>query len=163
MSPEERFLAHIDLHKGILFKIAKMYASKAVSKDDLVQEMLYQLWKSYDKFRGESEFKTWLYRVCLNTVLLIYKAESKQPDPKEIQIQEQINITNEDDDKLTYFYNAVKKLNEVEKALIFYFLEGLNHKEIARNMGISEVNTRVKLLRTKDKLKEIIKSQGYEF
>ena len=69
----------------------------------------------------------------------------------------------EEESKLAHFYRAVKTLNMVEKALILLFIEGQSHKQIAANLGLSEVNTRVKLNRTKNKLKILIKNQGYEF
>ena len=64
---------------------------------------------------------------------------------------------------MAHFYRAVKKLNKIEKAIILFFIEGLSHKEIASNLGLTEVNTRVKLNRTKIKIKTLIKNQGYEF
>ena len=67
------------------------------------------------------------------------------------------------ENQLNHFYKAVQKLNPVEKALIFLFLEGKSHKEIGEDLGSSEGNARVKLNRTKDKLQQIIKENGYEF
>ncbi|MGO1597409.1 MAG: RNA polymerase sigma factor, partial [Sphingobacterium sp.] len=69
----------------------------------------------------------------------------------------------EKDLQLVHFYKAVKELNKIEKALILQFIEGLSGKEIAKNLGLSEINVRVRTNRTKNKLQEIIKRQGYEF
>ena len=65
--------------------------------------------------------------------------------------------------KLEIFYKAAKALNPIEKALIFYFMEGMSHREIGSLLGITENNARVKLNRTKEKLQSIIKTNGYEF
>ena len=73
------------------------------------------------------------------------------------------NESDQKEEKLAYLYKAVQELNAVEKALIFLFLENQSHKEIAENLGISEVNARVRLNRTKEKLQIIIKKNGYEF
>ncbi|HUH25771.1 MAG TPA: sigma-70 family RNA polymerase sigma factor [Flavobacterium sp.] len=153
-------------HKGILYKISRMYFDRIEDQEDLIQEMTFQLWKSYQNFNGNSLFSTWMYRVCLNTALTFFKKEDRKQDKYELQE----NYDQVDDDhsvhkeeQLKYFYSAVQELNKVEKALIFLFLEGMNHKAISENLGISEVNARVKLNRTKEKLQTIIKKNGYEF
>ncbi|HLV52059.1 MAG TPA: sigma-70 family RNA polymerase sigma factor [Flavobacterium sp.] len=156
----------MEKHKGILYKISRMYFDHLEDQEDLIQEMTFQLWKSYQNFNGNSLFSTWMYRVCLNTALTFFKKEDKKQDKYEFSE----NYDSADDDhsaykeeQLKYFYDAVQELNKVEKALIFLFLEGMSHREIAENLGISEVNARVKLNRTKEKLQTIIKKNGYEF
>lgn len=163
---EKDFLNLMEKHKGILYKISRMYFDHTEDQQDLIQEMTFQLWKSYQNFSGKSLFSTWMYRVCLNTALTFFKKEDKKQDKYELHE----NFDKADDDhsgykeeQLRYFYDAVQELNKVEKALIFLFLEGMNHREISENLGISEVNARVKLNRTKDKLQTIIKKNGYEF
>lgn len=163
---EKEFLSLIEQHKGILYKVSRLYFDQIEDQQDLIQEMTFQLWKSYQNFKGNSQFSTWMYRVCLNTALTFFKKEDKKQDKYELHE----NYDKEDDDynnykeeQLKYFYDAVQELNKVEKALIFLFLEGMSHREISENLGISEVNARVKLNRTKDKLQTIIKKNGYEF
>lgn len=163
---EQEFLARIQTHKGILYKIAKMYMDNRDDQDDLFQEMICQLWKSYDSFRGDSQFSTWMYRVAVNTAIASFKKEKKKPDKFEITTN---NIGEHDEDsglqelQIDHFYKALHKLDKIEKALVFYHLEGYSHIEIGSNLGISEGNARVKLSRAKTKLKEIIQKQGYEF
>lgn len=163
---QKQFLELVEQHKGILHKISRMYFDTAEDREELIQEMTYQLWKSYTNFKGGSQFSTWMYRVCLNTALTFFKTESKKKN--QFEHKDQIDIVDDDsseekEEQLKYFYDAVQELNKVEKALIFLFLEGQNHKEIATHLGISEVNARVKLNRTKEKLQTIIKKNGYEF
>ena len=163
---EQEFLHLLQKHKGILYKISRMYMDNDDDRNDLIQEMSYQLWKSYQGFEGNSQFSTWMYRVCLNTALTFFKKEQK--NIKTDEIRESFDKLDDDysyekENQLTYFYDAVKELNKVEKALIFLFLEGKSHKEIGQDLGISEGNARVKLNRTKDKLQLIIKNNGYEF
>lgn len=135
-------------------------------QNDLVQEIVLQLWKSYERFEGNSQFSTWMYRVSLNTALTYFKKEKKQSE--RYTFLENVDKIDEHDSvekevQLELFYKAVQELNKVEKALIFLFLEGQSHKEIGQNLGITEGNARVKLNRTKDKLQTIIKNYGYEF
>ncbi len=165
---EKEFLERMNQHKGILFKVSRLYMDKHEDQEDLYQELVCQLWKSYSNFKGESQFSTWMYRVCLNTAISYFKKDSKvskitfrldiaeyklRRDDSDLEIENQVN----------YLYKAIHELNDVEKALIFLYLEGFSHQEIGHNLGISEGNARVKLNRTKNKLQEIIKKNGYEF
>ncbi|MDV6169674.1 sigma-70 family RNA polymerase sigma factor [Flavobacterium sp. DG1-102-2] len=163
---EQEFLSIIEKHKGLLHKVSRMYMDEPEDREDLFQEIVLQLWKSYGTFRGDSQVSTWMYRVAVNTALTFFKKEKKKPDNArmhpEMDIKDDTD-TSHKETQLDYFYKAVQQLNQVEKALIFLFLEGQSHKEIGSNLGITEVNARVKLNRTKDKLQEIIKKQGYEF
>ncbi|CAM3382552.1 sigma-70 family RNA polymerase sigma factor [Empedobacter stercoris] len=160
------FLELIEQHKGILHKVAKMYMDDADDQNDLMQEIVLQLWKSFERFEGNSQFSTWMYRVSLNTALTYFKKEKKKTDThtfiENIDRVDEVD-SREKETQLELFYKAVHELNKVEKALIFLFLEGQSHKEIGANLGITEGNARVKLNRTKDKLQIIIKKYGYEF
>ena len=163
---EQQFLNHIEKNKAAIIKVSRMYMDKLEDQQDLFQEIVLQLWKSYGSFRQESLFSTWLYRVAINTALIYLKKDKRRPDNQELS--HEVDLADEQDqsnkeEQLRYFYQAVQQLNAVEKALIFLFLEGQSHREIASNLGISEVNARVKLNRTKEKLQQIIKTQGYEF
>lgn len=165
---EKEFLDRINDHKGILFKVAKLYMDVKSDQEDLYQEMVCQLWRSYHTFRGSSQFSTWMYRVCLNTAITFFKKDS-QIIKKTFRLgEEELRLQSEESDleieqQVDYLYKAIHQLNDVEKALIFLYLEGFSHQEIGVNLGISEGNARVRLNRTKNKLQEIIKGKGYEF
>jgi len=165
---EKEFLERINDHKGILYKVAKLYMDTKTDQEDLYQEMICQLWKSYNSFKGTSLFSTWMYRVCLNTAITYFKKDSKRSRSTFSLNGEEHYLRNEEgcleiENQITYLYKAIHELNDIEKALIFLFLEGFSHQEIGINLGISEGNARVKLNRTKNKLQEIIKRNGYEF
>jgi RNA polymerase sigma factor (sigma-70 family) len=163
---EKEFLARIESHKGILYKVSKMYMDNPDDQDDLFQEIICQLWKAYDSFRNESQFSTWMYRVAVNTAIVFFKKEKRKVDNYALSsddIKEELSDSEIKESQINHFYLAVNKLDKIEKALVFYHLEGYSHKEIGDNMGISEGNARVKLNRTKNKLKETIEKQGYGF
>lgn len=163
---ETIFLALINQHKAIIHKVSKMYMNHVEEQRDLFQEIVMQLWKAYPTFKGNSKFSTWMYRVALNTALVYFKKDNRKVDKTPLDENIDIIDTNENEikeEKLAYLYKAVQELNAIEKALIFLFLENQSHREIAENLGISEVNARVKLNRTKEKLQFIIKKNGYEF
>lgn len=166
MIKQREFLKLIEQHKGILNKVSKMYMQDHDDQNDLMQEIILQLWHSYDRFKGNSQFSTWMYRVALNTALTYFKKEKRKSNQFTFLDNVDQPIENESEDKevqLKLFYRAVHELNKVEKALIFLFLEGQGHKDIALNLGITEGNARVKLNRTKEKIQTIIKKYGYEF
>ncbi|PTT27011.1 RNA polymerase subunit sigma-70 [Chryseobacterium sp. HMWF028] len=159
-SLEQEFISQIEQHKGILFKISKMYMTEKDDRDDLFQEITYQLWKAFPGFRGESEFSTWLYRIALNTAIIFLKSEKRRSFiangdfSNQIIVQEDYDYRKEE--RLTEMYKAIHLLNPIDKAFIFYYLEDFSGKQIAEQMGISEVNARVKMNRAKNKLKDIL-------
>lgn len=165
---ERTFLDQIEKHKGILYKVSKMYMDNQEDQNDLYQEIILQLWKSYTRFQGQSQFSTWMYRVALNTAITYFKKAKHVVERNEAFDDKVKNLQSSEVDmvvesQVQYLYNAIYLLNDVEKALIFLYLEGFSHQDIGNNLGISEGNARVKLNRTKSKLQEIIKDQGYEF
>ncbi|MCD9618929.1 RNA polymerase sigma factor [Chryseobacterium gleum] len=164
---ETTFLKLVNRHKGIVYKASRIYADSVEDREDLQQEILIQLWKSYQNFKGNSEFSTWMYRVAINTAITYLKKE-KQRSGSHTEVPHHFEVQQEDynpakDRQLEIFYSAVQELNPLEKAVIFYFMEGMSHKEIGNNLGLSEGNARVKLSRTKEKIQQIIKKSGYEF
>nr|WP_256439384.1 sigma-70 family RNA polymerase sigma factor [Pedobacter sp. SYSU D00823] len=155
----------IKKHKGLLVKVARMYMDNSQDQQDLQQEIIIQLWKSFNTFKGTSEFSTWMYRVAINTAISYFKKEKKQANTFSHQEPPDLPLSEYDtsaDRRMAFFYQAVHQLKPVEKAVIFYMLEGLAHKEIGRNLGISEGNARVKLNRAKEKLQNILKDKAYE-
>ena len=157
---EKEFLEQIEKHKGVIFKISKMYMDNFDDQKDLFQEITFQVWKAYPSFEGKSQFSTWLYRVALNTAIIFLKSEKKRSFIKNEEVENfKIVADDYDDDqekKLAKMYKGIQQLNEIDKALIFYYLQDYSGKEIAENMGITEVNARVKLNRAKEKLKQLI-------
>jgi RNA polymerase sigma-70 factor (ECF subfamily) len=143
-----------------------MYFDKPEDQQDLVQEIILQLWKSLNSFEGKSEFSSWMYRVALNTAIVFFKKEKRKQDNFTIIKNEPIDnevYDSEKDQQLVHFYKAVNQLTKIEKAIIILLIDGYSGKKIAENLGLSEVNVRVKIKRTKNKLQKIIKTQGYEF
>ena len=157
----------VGAHKGILYTICRLYQDVEADRRDLLQEIMAQLWVSYDSFRGESAFSSWMYRVALNTAIVFLKKGRREsgrvvhgayPD-----LAEELRPVREEQERLAIFYRAVGQLDRLEKALIFLYMEGHAGKDMAEILGISHVAVRVKLSRVKDKLQTIIKTMGYEF
>ncbi|ASW73179.1 RNA polymerase sigma70 factor [Chryseobacterium piperi] len=162
---QQEFLEKIEKHKGIIFKISKMYMDHKDDRDDLFQEIIGQVWKAYPDFEGQSEFSTWLYRIALNIAIVFLKSEKKRgfitnEDFSNYKVI-QDDYDDEKEEKLADMYKAIHQLNPIDKAFIFYYLEDFSGKEIAEQMGISEGNVRVKMNRAKNKLKDILSSNNY--
>lgn len=159
-SLEKEILSKIEKHKGVIFKISMMYMDNEDDRKDLFQEIVYQSWKSYENFQGKSEFSTWLYKIALNTAMVVLKKEKKRDFISHQEI-ETLNVHHEGyndkiDEKMKMMYSAIRQLSPIDKILIFYFLEDYSGKQIADQLGISEGNVRVKMNRAKTKLKELI-------
>jgi RNA polymerase sigma factor (sigma-70 family) len=164
---DTRFLQLIEENKGILYKISKIYEDDPEDRDDLLQEMILQLWLAFDSFRGESKFSSWMYRVALNTAIVFFKKQKRRPDNEQLphsfdQAEEQ-SAAGEKEEQLGIFYKAVQQLGKVEKALIYLYMENQPYEEIAVTLGITPGNVRVRLNRIKNRLKEIIKKMNYEY
>ncbi|MEZ4858208.1 MAG: sigma-70 family RNA polymerase sigma factor [Flavobacteriaceae bacterium] len=157
---EHRFVSQLEENQNIVHKICRLYTNDSDSHKDLFQEITIQLWKAYPKFRGESKFSTWMYRVALNTAITLYRKSKRSVSTQDFE-GISFKITSEEydpqiEEQLQLMYNAVKTLSDIDKALVFLYLENKNYKEIADTLGITEVNARVKMNRIKDKLRTIL-------
>jgi RNA polymerase sigma-70 factor (ECF subfamily) len=157
---EQSFVQQLKSNQNIIHKICRLYTNGEDEHKDLFQEITIQLWKAFPKFRGDSKFSTWAYRVALNTAITLYRKSIrtvKTVDYENHQFyisQEDYNY--EDEERLKLMYQAVYQLNDIEKALVFMYLEEKDYGEISETLGISEVNARVKMNRIKGKLKKIL-------
>ena len=126
----------------------------------MFQEITIQLWKAYPKFRGDSKFSTWAYRVALNTAITLYRKSKRSVPTIEFEgrnhFMNEVDYNYEEEEQIKLMYKAVYLLNDIEKALVYMYLEDKDYQEIAETLGISEVNARVKMNRIKGKLKKIL-------
>lgn len=159
-SLEQSFVVLLKENQNIIHKICRLYTSGEDEHNDLFQEIAIQLWKAYPKFRGDAKFSTWAYRVGLNTAITLYRKSTRTIATTAMEEQKQF-VTSEDynyeeEEQLKLLYKAVQQLNDIEKALVFMYLEEKDYQEIAETLGITEVNARVKMNRIKGKLKKIL-------
>ena len=158
---ETKFLLDFENNQGIVHKVCRIYTTDSDAHKDLFQEITIQLWKNYSKFRGDSKFSTW-YRVALNTAISLYRKSSKRIKTEDYSdIEYKIQSVEYDDNQelqLKALYAAIHQLNDIDKALIFLYLEDKPFKEISITLGISDINARVKMNRAKEKLRTILLS-----
>lgn len=153
-------MTELEDNQNIVHKVCSLYTNNSDAHNDLFQEITIQLWKAYPKFRGESKFSTWMYRVALNTAITLYRKSKKQVRTQDYNDfiykikSDEYDETQERQLKL--MYDALKHLGDIDKALVFLYLEDKDYGEISETLGISEVNARVKMNRIKKKLRTIV-------
>ncbi len=154
---KSNFLEILKQHEKILFKVSNAYCKDPEDRKDIIQDIIIQLWSSFDKYNPNYKFSTWIYRIALNVAISHYRKEHKRKGSLVSIDEELIEITeNEDDDndsdleKLNYFISDLDKLN---KALILLYLENYSHHDISGILGISATNVATKINRIKKRLK----------
>ena len=161
MDKKERFIKVIKDNEGLIFKVATLYTNNLQDKEDLCQEIVFQLWKSFDSFNEMSKLSTWMYRVAMNTAIYNLKSSKKQVNtsPIDLTTLRFADVTDQlEEDRLKLLYEHIQMLNLFEKGIILLFLEGKSHQEIAEFIGITISNVGTKISRIKEKLKsQIIK------
>jgi len=164
VSNDPDFLALIFENKGIILKICHLYCPDKQAREDLTQEIVYQLWRSAKSYDRERRFSTWMYRVALNVAISFYREGRRRIDAIPLS-QFHVEIENDPDDddvykeRTAWLQNCIKELKEFDRALILLYFEEKSHKEIAEILGLSETNIATKISRIKEKLKQCILSK----
>ena len=162
---QDEFLELINQHRGMLHKVCNVYCHSEQDRQDMFQEIIIQLWKAYPRFRGDSKFSTWLYRIALNTAISDLRKQQRRV--KMIYTEEApFNISADDKDsekeeQLQQLYKAIAGLSEIEKAIVMLYLEDKSYDEMEEILGINQNNLRVKMNRVKEKLRKLTKSVEY--
>ncbi|NQV78668.1 MAG: sigma-70 family RNA polymerase sigma factor [Lutibacter sp.] len=157
---EHKFISEFQENQNIIHKVCRIYTNNQDAHNDLFQEITIQLWKAYPKFRGDSKLSTWMYRIGLNTAITLYRKSKRSIVTQDFDsVLHRIQSTdydNTEEEQLKLMYKAIYQLSDIDKALIFLYLEDKNYKEISDTIGISEVNARVKMNRIKTRLRTIL-------
>ncbi len=151
-------------HMGIIYKICNLYATEE-DRDDLKQEIIYQLWKSYPTYRGDSKFQSWMYRVALNTAMLGLRARKikyTSLSDHALEISEDPYEQKDEEIRIKQLYKQISKLKDLDKTIIFLYLEQCSYDEIAEITGISTKNVSVRLVRIREKLRSQLQIQTTE-
>lgn len=123
---------------------------------DLYQEIMLQAWKSYKRFKGDSKFSTWLYRVSLNTVLS-FRRKTTPVKTQDLSTLNVAAVESRPADEVEALYAAIRQLSEIDRMIITLHLDGYATEEIADIAGLTSGNVRVKLHRIKNTISEILK------
>jgi RNA polymerase sigma factor (sigma-70 family) len=151
----QAFLDTIDKHKGLLYKVAGLYTDNRHDREDLYQEILYRLWKSFDSFEGRSGIGTWMYRVAMNTAIHFLKQQKRRPRVTGLPAE---NLACDDDasveERFAVMHQHIGRLGLLDKGIVMLYFEGKSYEEIATIMGLSPSNVGTRLSRIRDKLKK---------
>lgn len=165
---KNEFKKIVDQYNGILYKIGRSYTTEEADFKDLYQEMLIQLWKSFERFKGESKISTWIYRVALNTALTYQRNRKRRPASSDIEnfkfadsSQEGIINANKKEAKIELLYHCINQLKKDDRAIILLSLEGNKYEEIADITGLTTSHVGVKIKRIKDRLQRLLKENHY--
>ena len=154
----EMFVKLISEHKGIIFKICNSYCYDKNSREDVAQEIIYNLWKSFQTYNRELKFSTWMYRIALNVAISFYRKEKRQKHSTPVAndavfIEEKTNDEKETQEQLALLFGFISALKEIDRSIILLYLDDKSYKEIAAITGITESNVSTRINRIKDKLK----------
>lgn len=141
--------------------VCKAYYPVDEDQKDAFQDIILQLWKSYDTFRGEAKVSTWIYKVSLNTLLTKLRSDQRKVVTASISIADKLPVTMADDD-IELLKSIISSLKELDKAIVILYLEGYKNKEIAGMLNLTPTNVSTRLNRIKAELKEKFKRAHYE-
>lgn len=165
ISPDkELFTQLIQDNKGIIYKVCNSYCNNNEDRDDLAQEIVYHVWKSFAGFNYEYKFSTWLYRIALNVAISFYRKEKKSinkvffsdghdPGLHATALWEESTAENGNEQQLALLFQFINELKEIDRSVMLLYLDDKTYKEIAAIIGISESNVATKINRIKEKLK----------
>ncbi len=159
MDKKEIFIAAIKSNEGLIYKTASVYTNSIEDRNDLVQEIIYQLWKSFDSFDQRSALSTWMYRIAMNVAIYHLKTAKRKIATVPLDglfLDPQDTVDNGLEEKLNLFRQHINNLNLLDKGIVMLYLEEKSYEEIAQITGISETNVGTKIFRIKEKLKKQI-------
>lgn len=157
MSKNEQndFLSLVDENQKIITKYCLMYTNEVMTFEDLYQETIYNLWKSYQSFKGNCKSSTWVYRVTINTCITYIRLKYKRG--QQLKLIKCINVPDEAhaDENKKELYRMISRLSLIDRSIVMLWLDEKSYSEIAETLGMSETNVGSRLNRAKDKLKQM--------
>ncbi|MEP6844540.1 MAG: sigma-70 family RNA polymerase sigma factor [Panacibacter sp.] len=156
---KEEFLRLIHDNSGIIFKVCNAYCITVQDREDLAQEIIYNLWKSIRSFDNSYKFSTWMYRVALNVAISFYRKESKSMPIVSLsehatEIEDKTTEQQKTEEKSRLLQQFISELKPLERALMLLYIDGKSYTEIAEILGITETNTATKISRIKNNLRQ---------
>jgi RNA polymerase sigma-70 factor (ECF subfamily) len=155
----------IQEHKGVILKVVRVNAANAEDRNDLFQEIAFQVWRSIPSFQERAKVSTWIYRVALNTAMIWHRSQkkhrhSREPlcvanEPSDSDTTPSESLENQEE--LDWLYEEIRKLPTVERSLALLYLDARSYQEIAEILGISTTHVGVKLNRLKKHLGDAYK------
>jgi RNA polymerase sigma factor (sigma-70 family) len=151
---QNTFQILVEEHKRILYKVCNAYCNHPDSREDLAQEIIVQLWRSFANYDSQRRFSTWMYRIALNVAISFHRRESIRThhvisDEQRLLLTASETETQPEEIRLLYAFTET--LDPLNKALLLLYLDQHPYQEIAAILGISPSNVATKLSRLKSK------------
>jgi RNA polymerase sigma-70 factor (ECF subfamily) len=161
----ERFLAAIEPHRRILYKVARAYGRSVEEREDIVQETVVQLWRAYPRYDPAFRFTTWMYRIALNSAISWRRRERTQtqhlhPEGEELLAGVAAADSDEDAD-VVLLYRCIERYADLDKALLMLYLDGQEQREIASVLGLTPTNVATRIGRLKERLRADFRAAGH--
>ena len=157
---EKSFVKLVNENQGLIHKVCILYETDQEARNDLFQEIVLQLWKSFPTFRGEAKITTWMYRIALNTAISGLRKLGRKIKTEELE-EFHFNISDNTEDNFEENFQklqwAIRQLSEIERAMIMMALDEVPYDEIAENIGITQNNVRVRMNRIREKIRTLIR------
>lgn len=154
---QQFFQETIEQYKGILLRIARVYCPSEEDRQDLIQEMMIQIWRSLHKYNDQFKMSTFLYRISLNVAISYYRRNKTRTDQQEILNEQTLQIPADDssgnEQQLKLLQQFIGELKEIDKALMLLYLEDKTYADIAEILGITISNVGTKVGRIKANLR----------
>ena len=162
---QQFFREIVERHKGILYNVARVYCANESDRQDLVQEIMIQVWRSVHKYDDRFKISTWLYRIALNVAISYYRKNSPIANRFRVLDEQTSTIPTEAEgetaQQLNLLEQFISELKELDKALMLLYLEEKSHAEIGEILGLSASNVGTKIGRIKDKLRTRFSNQNH--
>ena len=161
---QDRFVALLEEHKKILYKVASSYCRNPADRQDLVQEMVVALWKSFGRYDDRYPFSTWMYRIALNVAISFYRSEVRRTRhtvaarDSVLEIETAASESAAPDGESRPLSSLMQQLGELDRALLILYLDENRYDTIAQILGISETNVGTKISRIKQKLRTLARA-----
>ncbi len=150
---EQDFIRLIEQNKDLIWHVCQDYSlSAAWTTEDLFQEVVCKIWKCMGQYQGRSAERTWIYRIATNTLLEIKRKKSNQPMPD----APQPDARSVPSPAMSDLEQVIASLGEPERTIVRASLDGFDYKEIAQITQLTTGAVAMKLLRAKEKIKQIL-------
>ncbi|MEM1340302.1 MAG: RNA polymerase sigma factor [Bacteroidota bacterium] len=153
----QKYIQLIRANEGLIYKVASMYTNSREDREDLSQEIAFQIWRSFETFKAQSSFSTWMYRIALNTAIQFLRKEKRKVKSSSLgNAMHEIISENRvpSNPKMERILLVAQTMKQLDKGILLLYLEGFNHKEIAEILGISTTNVGTRMQRIRERLKK---------
>ncbi len=158
---EQQFAETIRRHKSTIYTVCYMFSKDNDEVGDMFQEVLVNLWKGFPGFHGESDIKTWIYRIALNTCISLDRKKKRRW--KTVSLPMNINLYHDNDHdtrQVKMLYDRITRLGLFDRPIILLWLDAVPYDEIARIVGLTTKNVSVRLVRIREELKKMNDKQN---